>query len=53
VGLDANLVERLAESAYGVVGILAGKQIHLLEGTTIGFHAREASHVDDNGSDAL
>ena len=53
VGLDAYLVERLAESAYRIIWILAGKQINLLEGSAVGFDAGKATHVDDDGSDAL
>jgi len=53
VGLDAYLIERLAESAYRIIGVLAGKQINLLEGSAVGFDAGKATHVDDDGSDAL
>ena len=53
VGLDANLVERLAECPHGIVGVLAGKQVHLLEGSTVGLYAGKTSHVYYYGSDAL
>ena len=46
MGLDAHLVERLAEGAHRLVGILAGKQVHLLEGTAVGLNAGKASHLD-------
>ena len=53
VGLDAHFVEGLGEGADGLVGILAIQQVHLLEGTAIGLDAGKASHLDDDGSDAL
>ena len=53
VGLDAHLIERLAECAHGVVRILAGQKVHLLKGTTVGLHATEATHLNDYRSDAL
>ena len=53
VGLDAYLVERLAECPHGIVGVLAGKQVHLLEGATICLYTGKASHVYYYRSDAL
>ena len=53
VGLDAYLVEGLAESADGGVGVLAGEEVHLLEGATVSFYAVEDTHVDDGWCDAL
>ena len=53
MGLDAYLVERLTEGTDSAVGVLAGKQVHLLKGTTVGFHSVEYSHVDDGGGNAL
>ena len=52
VGLDAHLVERLTECTDSFVGVLAGQEVHLLKGATIGFHTGETAHVDDNGGDA-
>ncbi len=52
VGLYAGLVEGLAEGAHGLVGVLSGQQVHLLEGTTVGLHASETSHIDDGGCHA-
>ena len=53
VGLNAHLVERLTKSAHRIVRILACQQVHLLKGTTVGFHTGEATHVDNDGSNAL
>ena len=53
MGLDAHLVERLAECPHGIVGVLAGQQLHLLEGAAIGFHAGETTHIDNHRGDAL
>ena len=53
VGLDAHLIERLAESPHGIIGILSGQKVHLFESSTVCFHACEATHVDDGGSDFL
>ena len=53
VGLDTYLIEGLTEGSYGQVGVLACHQVHLLKGTTIGFHAAEAAHIDDCGRNAL
>ena len=53
VGLDAHFVERLAESANGMVGVFSGQEVHLLKGTTVGLYTGETSHVDDGGSDAF
>ena len=53
VGLDAHLVERLAEGSHGVVRILASQQVHLLEGSAIGFHTGKAAHLDNHRSNAL
>ena len=53
VGLDAHLVERLTEGSHSEIGVLARHQIHLLKGTTIGFHSGETAHVDDNGGNTL
>ena len=53
VGLDASLVERLAEGAHSVVRILASEKVDLLEGSAVGFYAGKATHLNDNGSNAL
>ena len=53
VGLDAHLVEGLTEGANGLVGVLAGHEVHLLEGSAIGLHTAEAAHVDDDRGNAL
>ena len=53
VRLDAYLVERLTESTYSIVRILAGHKVHLFKGTTIGFYTGKASHVNDDGSNTL
>ena len=53
MGLDAYLVERLAEGAHSIVWILAGEKVYLLKGTAVGFNTGETTHLDDNGSDAL
>ena len=53
VGLDAHLVEGLAEGTDGFVGVFASQKADLLEGATIGLHAGEATHLDDNGSYTL
>ena len=50
VRLDAYLVKRFAESAYGMVGVLARHEIHLFKGTAVGFHTGKAPHVDDGRS---
>ena len=46
VCLYANLVKRFTECPYSVVGILACQQVHLLEGSAVGFNAGETTHVD-------
>ena len=53
VGLDADLVEGLTESTHGEVGVLTGHEVHLLEGTTVGFHTGKASHVDNHWGNTL
>jgi len=53
VGLDTYLVERLAESAHSVVRIFTSEKVNLLKSTAVGFHTGEATHLDDNGSNAL
>ena len=53
VGLDTYLVEGLTEGPDCQVGVLTCHEVHLLEGTAIGFHAGEAAHVDDCGRNAL
>jgi hypothetical protein len=45
-------VEGFGEGAHGRVGVLAIKEVNLLEGTTIGLYAGKASHFYDDGSDA-
>ena len=49
VGLDAHLVEGLAEGADSLVGVLAREKVHLLEGTAIGLYTAEAAHLNDDG----
>ena len=51
MGLDACLVERLGESANCYIGVLAIEQVDLFTGTTIGFHAVKATHINNDGSD--
>ena len=53
VGLDAYLVERLAEGTHSIVGVFACQEVYLLKGTTVGLYTREATHFNDDGSDAL
>ena len=53
VCLDTHLIERLTESTYSQIGVLASHEVHLLKGATIGFHTGKAPHVNDNGSNAL
>ena len=53
MGLDAHLIERFTECTNGFVGILAGKQVHLLKGTAIGFYSGETPHFNDGRGDAL
>ena len=53
VGLDAHLVKRFTECAHGIVRILTGHQVHLLEGTTVSLNATKAAHINDYRSDAL
>ena len=50
VSLDANFVERFAESPHSGIGIFASQQVHLLEGSSVGFHTVKAPHVDDGRS---
>ena len=50
VSLDTGFIEGLTKRANGVVRVLASHQVHLLEGTAVGFHTAEAPHVDDDGS---
>ena len=53
VGLYTYLVEGFAEGAHSIVGVFACHQVHLLKGTTIGFHTCKAPHVDDDRGNAL
>ena len=53
VGFDTYLIEGLTEGSYCQVGVLAGHQVYLLKGTTIGFNAAETAHIDDCGRNAL
>ena len=53
VGLDTGLVERSGPFPDSLVRILSEKEVHLLEGTTVGFNSVEASHVDDNRCNLL
>ena len=53
VGLYAHLVEWLTESADCQIGVLACHEVHLLESTAIGLYTGKATHVDDDGSNAL
>jgi len=53
VGLDAHLVEWLAEGADSIVGVLSGQEVYLFKCTAVGFHTRETSHVNDGRSNAL
>ena len=53
VRLDAYLVEGFTEGTPGQVGVLTSHEVHLLKGATVCFHTGKASHVDDDGSDAL
>ena len=53
VGFDAHFVEGFRKSAYGLVGILAGQQVDLFKGATIGLHTGEAAHFNDDRSDAF
>jgi hypothetical protein len=53
VGLDTYLIERLAESAYCIVWILACEKVHLLESSAVGLNTGKATHIDNHGSNAL
>ena len=53
VGLDAHLIEGLAERPHCIVGVFACQQVNLFECAAIGFHTRETTHVDDGRSNTL
>jgi len=53
VGLDTSLVQGLSEGTYSLVGVLPIEEVHLLEGTTIGFYTSKAAHLYEYGSDTL
>ena len=53
VCLNASLVERLTESAYRIVWILACEKVHLLESATVCLNTGKATHIDNHGSNAL
>ena len=53
VSLDADLIERLAESPHCIIRILACEKIDLLEGTAVCLDTGKASHIDDYRSYAL
>ena len=48
VCLYAYFVERFTEGTNGVVRVLASEEVHLFEGSTVGFHTVENTHVDDS-----
>jgi hypothetical protein len=49
MSLDTGFMERSCESTHSLVRILTGKELHLLEGATIGLYTREATHLDEHG----
>ncbi len=49
VRLDAHLIEWLAEGADCLIGVLTCQEVHLLEGSAVGFHTCKATHVNDDG----
>src|SRR3712207_8389779 len=49
--LDAGLIKGLGEGTDSIVGVLAGKELDLLEGTAIRLDTCEASHLDDERGD--
>ena len=53
MGFDANLIERLTESAHCIVRILACEKINLLESTTISLYSAETAHFYNNRCDTL
>ena len=53
VRFDTDFIKRLCESANGFVGVLTCQKVYLFESTTIGFYTTEATHFDDDGSDAF
>lgn len=53
VCLYAGFVEGLGKGAHGLVRVFAVEQVHLFEGAAVGFYAGKASHLDDDGCDAL
>ena len=53
VCLDAYLIKGLTESTNGIIGVFASQQVYLFKGTAIGFNTGKATHVDNDGSDAL
>jgi len=53
MGLDTRFVQGFGEGTYSLVGVLPIEEVHLLEGTTIGFYTSEAAHLYEYGSDTL
>jgi hypothetical protein len=53
MGLDTHLVKGLTEGPYRQVGVFACHQVHLLEGTTVGFHSGKATHIDNHWGNTL
>jgi hypothetical protein len=53
MGLDPCVVEGLTECTDGGIRILAGKQVDLLESTSIGLYTGETPHVNYHWCDTL
>ena len=48
MGLDAGLVQDPGVGTDGLVGILTGEEVHLLEGAAVCFYTCETAHLDED-----
>ena len=53
VCLDTHLIEGFTKSTDSRVGILTGKQVHLLKSTSIGFHTGKTPHINNHRGNAF